>query len=123
MSISGLVDRASATETVDLGSIFNLMVKPKSRKIGVQSFSARYSEFSFKKGSYKTSAMRGRNKWQLDSKDRGATLLSPGKENLVIKNTISITNQLGKYYNDYINIETFELFKMQLQFASGEHLR
>ena len=49
MSISGLVDRASATETVDLGSIFNLMVKPKSRKIGVQSFSARYSEFSFKK--------------------------------------------------------------------------
>ena len=67
--------------------------------------------------------MRGRDRWQFDSKDRRATLLSPGQENLVTKNTISITNQLGKYYNDYINIESFELFKMQLQFASGEHLR
>ena len=35
--ISGRVDRASATETVDLGSIPS-PVKPKSVKIGIYSF-------------------------------------------------------------------------------------
>ena len=37
--ISGRVDRASATETVDLGSIPG-RVKPKSTKIGIHSFPA-----------------------------------------------------------------------------------
>ena len=38
-SISGRVDRASATETVDLGSIPG-RVKPKTRKIGIHGFRA-----------------------------------------------------------------------------------
>ena len=38
-SISGRVDRASATEAVDLGSIPG-RVKPKTRKIGIHSFPA-----------------------------------------------------------------------------------
>ena len=38
-SISGRVDRASATETVDLGSIPG-RVKPKTIKIGIHSFPA-----------------------------------------------------------------------------------
>ena len=37
--ISGLVDRASATETVDSGS-FSGRVKPKTIKIGIHSFPA-----------------------------------------------------------------------------------
>ena len=37
--ISGRVDRASATETVDLGSIPS-RVKPKTIKIGIHSFPA-----------------------------------------------------------------------------------
>ena len=37
--ISGRVDRASATETVDFGSIPEL-VKPKTLKIGIHSFPA-----------------------------------------------------------------------------------
>ena len=37
--ISGRVDRASATETVDSGSILG-RVKPKTIKIGIQSFLA-----------------------------------------------------------------------------------
>ena len=37
--ISGRVDRASATETVDLGSIPG-RVKPKTIKIGIHSFPA-----------------------------------------------------------------------------------
>ena len=38
-SISGRVDRASATKTVDLGSIPG-RVKPKTIKIGIHSFPA-----------------------------------------------------------------------------------
>ena len=37
--ISGRVDRASATETIDLGSIHS-RVKPKTIKIGIHSFPA-----------------------------------------------------------------------------------
>ena len=37
--ISGRVDRASATETVDLGSIPG-RIKPKNIKIGIHSFPA-----------------------------------------------------------------------------------
>ena len=37
--ISGLVDRASATEAVDLGSI-SARVKPKTIKIGIRSLPA-----------------------------------------------------------------------------------
>ena len=38
-SISGRVDRASATEAVDLSSIPS-QVKPKTKKIGIHSFPA-----------------------------------------------------------------------------------
>ena len=37
--LSGRVDRASATETIDAGSI-PVRVKPKTRKIGIHSFPA-----------------------------------------------------------------------------------
>ena len=39
MQVSGRVDRASATEAVDLGSIPS-RVKPKTIKIGIHSFPA-----------------------------------------------------------------------------------
>ena len=64
--ISGRVDRASATETVDLGLIPG-RVKPKTIKIGIHSFLLDVQQL---KGQYEANAVCGRQvgRWQLDLK-------------------------------------------------------
>ena len=64
--ISGRVDRASATEAVDTGSIPG-RVKPKTIKIGIHSFPLDVQQL---KGQCEASIVCGRQmgRWQLDSK-------------------------------------------------------
>ena len=66
LPISGRVDRASATETVDLGSIPG-RVKPKTIKLV---FTASLLDVQQSKGQCKASTVCGRQvgRWQLDSK-------------------------------------------------------
>ena len=82
-SISGRVDRASATETVDLGSIPG-RVKPKTIKIGIHSFPAWRSAitgtvWSFHRVWYTYGQVAA---WL---EDRKVPSLSPGQGNLVNK--------------------------------------
>ena len=86
------MDRASATEAVDSGSIPGRF-KPKSMKIGIHSLLLDVQQL---KGQCEASAVCGKHgeRWQLDSKTerslrcllaRKVLSLSPGQRNLVNK--------------------------------------
>ena len=78
--ISGRVDRASATETVDSGSIPS-RIKPKTMKIGIHSFLLDVQQL---KEQCEASTVCGRQVATL-LENRRVPLLSPGQGNLVNK--------------------------------------
>ena len=75
--ISGRVDRASATEAVDSGSIPG-RVKPKTVTIGIHSFMLDVQQL---KGQCEASIVCGRQigRWQLDSKTERSLRCLPAK--------------------------------------------
>ena len=66
LNFRGRVDRASATETIDLGLVLS-QFKPKTIKIGIHSFPADIQQY---KGLCEAFTVSGRlvAKWQHDSK-------------------------------------------------------
>ena len=82
--ISGRVDRASAAETINSGSICG-RVKAKTIKIGIHSFPAWRSAII--KGQYEASAVCGRQvgRWQLYSKTERSLLCLLAKSTWWIK--------------------------------------